>query len=199
MKILVFLSGIFFLLACNEQKVKETIVSNESIIPNVYELKSSKNLSVAGDTVFLSGKKYSGFLYEIYPNTIHTASIESYYDGLLSGVSKKWYENKMMKEERHYNAGKKEGKHLAFWPNGKKKFEFTAKNDAYEGQMTEWTADGKLYHVGNYVNGQEEGSQKMWYENSKIRANYVIRNGKRYGLLGTKNCKNVSDSIFVVR
>lgn len=65
--------------------------------------------------------------------------------------------------------------------------------------MKEWSFDGKLSHLGNFENGQEEGSQKMWYDTGKIRANYVIKNGKRYGLLGTKNCKNVSDSIFIVK
>jgi antitoxin component YwqK of YwqJK toxin-antitoxin module len=59
--------------------------------------------------------------------------------------------------------------------------------------------DGKLIHLANYKNGQEEGTQKLWYDNGKIRANYVIKNGKRYGLLGTKNCINVSDSIFIVK
>ena len=59
--------------------------------------------------------------------------------------------------------------------------------------------EGKLFHLATYKNGQEEGTQKMWYDNDKIRANYYIIDGKRYGLLGTKNCKNVSDSIFIVR
>ncbi|MCX6338150.1 MAG: toxin-antitoxin system YwqK family antitoxin, partial [Bacteroidetes bacterium] len=69
----------------------------------------------------------------------------------------------------------------------------------YEGELSEWTFDGKLIHLAHYIDGQEEGSQKLWYDNGKIRANYVIIKGKRYGLLGTKNCKNVSDSIFIVK
>ena len=80
-----------------------------------------------------------------------------------------------------------------------KRFDFVAKDDEYYGEMKEWTIDGKLFHLAHYVNGQEEGIQKMWYENGKIRANYVIIKGKRYGLLGTKNCRNVSDSIIMVK
>ena len=49
----------------------------------------------------------------------------------------------------------------------------------------------------NYVKGHEEGSQKMYYDNGKIRSNYTIIAGRRYGLLGTKNCVNVADSVFV--
>ena len=98
-------------------------------------------------------------------------------------------------EYREYGLGRKNGKQVAFWENGNKRFEFVAKDDAYEGELKEWTLNGELFHLAHYANGQEEGIQKMWYENGKIRANYVIRKGKRYGLLGTKNCKNVSDSI----
>jgi len=123
----------------------------------------------------------------------------TYEDGLLNGVSKKWYHNKQLMEERYYRYGKKHGSQVAYWENGNKKFEFTAVNDAYEGELKEWTCDGKLFHLAHYKNGQEEGEQKLWYDEGKIRANYVIKDGKRYGLLGTKNCKNVSDSIPVIK
>jgi antitoxin component YwqK of YwqJK toxin-antitoxin module len=199
MKNTIFILTFLLFFACKEQKVKEIVVSNQSIVPKIFELKSSKIVSVVGDTIYFKQEKYSGFLFELYPNNQDTLSIEGYKNGLLNGVSKRWYENKILMEERYFEEGKKNGKHTAFWEDGKKKFQFSTKNDAYEGEMTEWASDGKLYHVGNYVNGQEEGSQKMWYDNGKIRANYVIRNGKRFGLLGTKNCKNVSDSIFVIK
>ena len=46
----------------------------------------------------------------------------------------------------------------------------------------------------NYYNGKEQGSQKVWYNNGKIKSNYVVKDGRRYGLLGTKNCTNVKDT-----
>ena len=48
----------------------------------------------------------------------------------------------------------------------------------------------------NYKNGQQHGSQKVWYLNGKIKSNYVIKDNRRYGLLGTKNCRNVSEEVF---
>jgi antitoxin component YwqK of YwqJK toxin-antitoxin module len=182
---------LLFLLVCSCNKPTETI-------PNHYLLKSAAGISVKNDIVFLTGKKYNGFLLELSPAN-DTLSIEGYRDGLLNGVCKKWYSNKQRKEEREYVGGKKNGKQIAYWENGHKRFEFTAKDDAYEGELKEYSSDGHLFHLGNYVNGQEEGTQKMWYTNGKIRANYVIIKGKRYGLLGTKNCKNVSDSVFSVK
>lgn len=178
-------------LSCNKAK--------ESAIPPVYHLVSEENIVVKNDTVFLKEKKYDGFLYQLSPDEKDTLSIQGFKNGLLSGVSKKWFPNGQLMEERHFLNGKKHGQQIAYWQNGNKRFEFMAKNEAYEGELKEWSSSGHLYHVGNYVNGQEEGTQKMWYENGKLRANYVIVQGKRYGLLGTKNCKNVSDSIFVMR
>lgn len=170
----------------------------EPKVPKIYLQKSSKEITVLNDVVYLNKVKYSGFIFELYPNQ-DTISSEGFINGQLSGICKKWYSNKQLMEERFYTNGKKNGKQQAFLENGNKRFEFDAKNDAYEGKLSEWTWDGKLTHLAHFKDGQEEGSQKLWYANGKIRANYVIIKGKRYGLLGTKNCKNVSDSIFVVQ
>jgi antitoxin component YwqK of YwqJK toxin-antitoxin module len=170
----------------------------EPIVPKTYWLKSSEEITILNDVVYRNKNKYSGFLYELYPNQ-DTISLEGFINGQLSGICRKWYPNKQLMEERSYFNGKKNGKQVAYWENGNKRFEFIAKNDGYEGELSEWTFDGKLIHLAHFNDGQEEGSQKLWYDNGKIRANYVIIKGKRYGLLGTKNCKNVSDSIFVVK
>ena len=114
-------------------------------------------------------------------------------------IQKKYYPNKQLMEYRAFRNEMKNGEQIAYWDNGNKRFEFIAVNDVYEGELKEWDYNGKLFHLAHYKNGQEDGVQKLWYENGKIRANYVIIKGRRFGLLGTKNCKNVSDSIFVVR
>ena len=38
----------------------------------------------------------------------------------------------------------------------------------------------------NYINSKETGSQKLWYETGKIKANYEVINGERFGLIGLK-------------
>jgi antitoxin component YwqK of YwqJK toxin-antitoxin module len=174
--------------SCNEKKSKEFFMQ-----------KSAKNISIINDLVFMNKEKFNGTLFELNQNKKDTVLIEQYKDGLLNGTCKKWYLNNQLMECREYTLGKKNGKQIAYWENGKKRFEFIAKDDAYQGEMKEWSINGNLFHLANFVNGQEEGTQKMWYENGKIRANYVIIKGKRYGLLGTKNCKNASDSIFIVK
>lgn len=114
-------------------------------------------------------------------------------------VVKKFYPDNQLMEIREFRNDMKNGKQIAYWDNGNKRFEYTAKNDVNEGKLMEWDYNGKLFHLAHYKDGQEEGVQKLWYENGKIRANYIILKGRRFGLLGTKNCKNVSDSIFNIK
>jgi antitoxin component YwqK of YwqJK toxin-antitoxin module len=184
--------------SCSKSDSKEDDFKITPIL-QTYTLKTSPSISVLNGIIFLADKKYDGFLYELYPNSKDTVSIEGFSNGFLHGMFKKWYPNGQLAEERTYSLGEKNGEQISYWQNGHKRFEFTAQKDISEGEMREWNSDGRLIHLANYTNGQEEGAQKLWYDNGKIRANYVIKDGKRYGLLGTKNCINVSDSIFVVK
>ncbi len=193
MKIFLSFGVLLLLLSCAQKKENSL---TEAIIPERYTLKSSPTISIHQDTVFLNEKKYSGYVVELDAASLDTLSIQGYLDGLQSGVGKKWYSNGQLMEERSYFKGAKNGLQTAYWENGAKKFEFVAREDAYEGEFKEWNIEGNLIHLAHFENGHENGSQKLWDEEGKIRANYVIVNGKRYGLLGTKNCKNVSDSIF---
>jgi antitoxin component YwqK of YwqJK toxin-antitoxin module len=190
----------FFLLwSCDTRPDKKNIESDNHQIPKKFIAGNSEKIRVASDTVYVKNQLFSGFIYFQNSTNSDTVILSGYKNGLLEGITKKWYSKNKLMEERYYSKGAKNGKQLAFWENGKKRFEFIAKNDVYEGELKEWDVKGSLIHWANFKNGQEEGSQKMWYDNGKIKANYVIRNGKRYGLLGTKNCINVSDSIFVIR
>ncbi len=111
-------------------------------------------------------------------------------------VEKKYFPSGQIREIRHSRNGVRQGLQIAFWENGKKRFEYTAVNDAYEGELKEWAENGQLFHLAHYKNGQEDGVQKMWHQNGKIRSNFVIIKGRRYGLLGTKNCKNINEKLL---
>ncbi len=157
---------------------------------NIKSIKSKKGFFYVNDSLF------SGMIYYLYPNSRDTLKIENYSNGKENGYWFQYYPNQILKEKRFFDKGKKEGEHIGFYENGEKKFLYHLKNDVYEGNSKEWTIDGNLVKDMNYHLGQEQGSQKIWYDNGKIKANYVIKDGRRYGLLGTKNCQNVSDSVF---
>ena len=97
---------------------------------------------------------------------------------------------------RFFKNGEKEGKYEGFYVNGNKNFSFNFLNNEYHGTNSIWSKDGLLIEELNYHHGYEKGSQKTWYLDGKIKSNYVIKNNRRYGLLGTKNCVNASEKVF---
>ena len=194
----VFFLTLLFLFSCTENKgtLIKRVAKN---IPPIYMSNASDGFLLHQDTLWLKNESYNGYVFELALNKIDTLFFAGYINGLLEGEVKKWHPNKQLWEKRWYNAGKKNGLQQSYWENGIKRFEFIANEDVYEGEMKEWAQNGLLVHLANYVNGQEDGTQKSWYSNGKIKSNYFIIKGKRYGLLGTKNCKNVSDSIFNIK
>jgi antitoxin component YwqK of YwqJK toxin-antitoxin module len=195
--VLFFILPAFFC-SCSEKKQDMKISTPEikiaKTVPPVYKNASDTDLSKHHDTIFYKDQFFTGFRYSLYPNN-DTAVLDSYFNGVEEGIQKKWYPNHQLLEERFYINGKKEGTHKAWWPDGKEKMYFTAYNDKYEGEFKEWYSSGLLGKYFHYKNGQEEGSQRLWWDNGSVRANYVIREGKKYGLLGLKTCINPYDSI----
>lgn len=154
------------------------------------------SLTYRGDILFRNGVAFTGKTFSLYAGSVDTAEIRNYYEGKEHGRWKKFYADGKIQESREFDGGRKTGFYVAWWQNGNRKLEYHFDDDEYEGICREWNEHGVLIREMNYAKGHESGTQKMFYDNGKVRANYVIVNGRRYGLLGTKNCVNVSDSVF---
>ena len=136
-------------------------------------------------------KPFSGKIFAIFSQSQDTAFVQSYDQGKEHGLWKQFYANGQIKEFRYYQNGLKTGELKAYWSNGQLKRRCSFKNDLQEGLCQEWSEEGRLMVQMHYHNGYEEGKQQMWHPNGKIRSNYIIKDGRRYGLLGIKNCANV--------
>jgi antitoxin component YwqK of YwqJK toxin-antitoxin module len=139
---------------------------------------------------------FTGVVFSLFNNRKDTSSVSSFLNGKENGIWKKWYAPGKLKEQREFKDGFKAGTCATYWENGNKKELYLFNKDEYDGTCYEWDSNGKVAREMNYAKGHEDGVQKMYYSNGKIRSNYVMVKGRRFGLLGTKNCVNVSDSIF---
>jgi antitoxin component YwqK of YwqJK toxin-antitoxin module len=166
----------------------------EIIIPNQFINRKEQFLSFHQDTLYYQDKKYSGYIYDRFENG-DSAFVGSYLNGVEEGVFKKWYRNNQLGEYRTYHLGKKVGKHVGFWEDGQPKFDFNFIAGELHGESNEWYPNGQAYKAFHYKMGYENGSQKMWWENGVIRANYLVKQGRRYGLIGLKLCMTPQDSI----
>ena len=181
---------LIFLFSCSEQQQG----SDLNFISSAQPVKITQDMVIKNDTLFFKGLRFSGKMFDLYPSN-DTSFTSFYINGLKHGLSKKWFENAELQEIRTYSNGRKQGHQISYWENGHKRFEFHAENDMYQGELREWSAQGNLIHLAHFKDGQEEGVQQLFYDNGIIRANYVIIKGRRYGLLGTKNCKNVTNNL----
>lgn len=163
-------------------------------LPKVHKKVTDPLFRVQQDTVYYDGKYYTGYQFTTDENG-DTTLLYGYFNGVQEGAQKKWYSKGLCAEERLYINGKKEGIQKGWWLNGKLKFYYSAYNNEYNGEFKEWYETGLVAKQFHYVNGQEEGSQRLWWDNQTVRANYVIKNGKKYGLIGLKICVNPYDSI----
>ena len=190
-----------FASSCNNTIKNEDIAHDikpikiEKTVPLVYINSTDNRFSNHQDTVYYGDSFFTGYRYGLY-ETRDTSFIQSYFNGVEEGFQRKWHSNKQLSEERFYINGKKEGLHRGWWPNGKLKFYFTVYNDKYEGEFKEWIDNGLLVKYFHYEDGNEMGSQRLWWGDGTVRANYVIKNGRKYGLLGLKTCINPYDSII---
>ncbi len=164
------------------------------VIPSLNINSSSAHITHQQDRLYFEGQLYSGYIFGLYEDG-DTSFITSFFKGKEQGKSETWYPNGQCMEIRLFDCGKKIGRHCGWWENGKIKFEMNYKADLFEGNQREWNEQGRLFKDCNYKEGYESGAQKYWRPNGALYANYVVRNGRNYGLTGVKNCSNVGDSI----
>lgn len=172
----------------------------QRVVPKVTFETTEQPISRQGALVLNNGTPLSGYMVKHYEDGQLKSKV-GYINGLKEGPAFEYYADGTMKESRNYASNRKHGQHLGWWPNGSQKFDYTFENGLQQGQSLEWFESGQMLRVNTYVNGKEDGPQKMWEMDGKIRANYVVREGHRYGLIGLKNCKSVSNEkgVFTAR
>ncbi|MBL4605878.1 MAG: hypothetical protein JKY02_09535 [Flavobacteriaceae bacterium] len=161
--------------------------------PEFLSLKSdNESLKLDNGTLFYKDVPFYGTL-EQYDAVNETENLCEYVAGKKQGKETKKYLNDTLAEERFYKKGLKVGVHKGFWKNGALKFEYHYnEKGVYHGTFKEWYQNGQALKEFNYINGKENGSQKMWLMNGNIRANYVVKDGERFGLIGLKKCYTVN-------
>ena len=171
---------LFVLTGCAQQ---------QAVIPSLYVSARDGQLQQRSGYLYYYGNRFSGHVYDLYPNG-DTSITTAYYDGREEGWQQQWYSSGEKMEERFYAQGKKQGRHRAWWPDGQPKFIYNFEGDLHEGEAKEWYSNGQPYRDFHYHSGQEDGRQQMWWPDGRLRANYVVKDGEQYGLIGRKLCKN---------
>ena len=131
-------------------------------------------------------KPFSGTLNEHY-DSVHIKSSIQYFNGKQEGTEISYFPNGQKETMRFYTGGEKDSVHTGWWANGNKRFEYHFSSGIYDGNFTEWYEGGKLGKEIIYKKGQEL-SGKGWRENGKLYMSYVMKDGRRYGLVNAQLC-----------
>ncbi len=150
------------------------------------EASDSRVQRVHGMLLF-EGRPFTGAVLE-HDSAGATVSRSKYRDGRRDGESLGWYADGRPMYRRAYARDRETGTHTGWWPDGSVHFIYRYRDGRLEGTAREWFPNGQLYREFNYRAGQEEGAEKMWYPDGLQRANYVVHDGRRFGLPGTKGC-----------
>lgn len=153
--------------------------------------KTDTQLELINGVLYYQNSPFEGLLISKYDDTSYKMKLQ-YIDGRKDGLEEQWYLNGEISQRRMYSQGVKIGNHLGWWEDGVQKFDYHFNEEgAYDGSRKEWYQNGQLVRDFNYANGKEIGSQRMWTDIGKIRANYEVKNGERFGLIGLKKCYTV--------
>jgi len=124
-------------------------------------------------------------------------SATEYRAGLRDGIAEAWYPNGQLQYHREYRRGREEGEHTGWWADGHRHFVYHYHEGLIGGVAREWFPNGRIYREYHYDAGHESGSEKMWYPDGTLRTNYVMRNGRRFGLPGTKGCTGLDTTMVI--
>ena len=172
------------------------ILSCLSCINNTHDkqltLQLDENFKLKNGVLLYKNHPFSGAV-KAFDSLVKATITSPYLKGKKHGEEKKEYDNKQLAEVRFYTNGTKTDIHKGWWENGLQKFEYHFNSEGkYNGKVKEWYNNGQIFKEFHFNNGIEDGSQKMWQSDGKIRANFVTKKGERFGLIGLKKCYSVN-------
>ena len=121
--------------------------------------------------------------------------LTAYHHGRRDGMALTWHADGSLDTVRQYLNGVKVGWHRGYWPNGQRRFAVPFSAGRYDGVLRTWHANGQLHQHRTYIAGAEDGVQRLWAADGRLRANYVVRDGRRYGRLGAQPCLTVKGGV----
>lgn len=99
----------------------------------------------------------------------------------------KW-ENGFIRREEHRLNGELDGDVRGWYADGSPAYRYHFVSGVSEGLQEQWYPSGQPLTRFHHHAGHEAGQQQMWNADGTIRSNYVIKGGRRFGLLGTMGC-----------
>ena len=143
---------------------------------------------------FFEQKLFTGIIVESLPDITRSTQ---YVGGLEEGQQVAEFTAGGIAEQRTYKAGKKNGIHRGWFPDGKDRFYTEFSEDHYSGEHWTWHPNGNVAEFKKYTPDGEILVHKHWRESGQIYRNQVfaVAQKKEAGMPGVKLCNKVKDTV----
>ncbi len=179
-------------IACVQPNKKPAINVPQPIsIPNDTITITNNLLLIDNGYYKLNKQLFSGCIKENYENGGIKALL-SIYKGKQEGWTYEYFEKGQPLNKRYYHLGEKDSIHTAWWDNGNIRFIYHFKNGVYNGSFEEYYYSGKPLKKISYNNGNDSCG-KGWRENGKLFMNYIMKDGRRFGLMNAQPCYSLKN------
>lgn len=156
------------------------------IIPLTIKSDDPRLHLVNGILYYKGSLLFTGIIKQYWPNGKEN-SVTHYMNGKEQGIKETFYPNGLCESKRWYTKGEKDSLNRGWWLNGNIKYEYHFNKGEYEGYFTEWYENGNIMQRILYVKG-EELSGMGWRQSGKLYMNYILKNGRRFGLVNANLC-----------
>nr|WP_299068021.1 toxin-antitoxin system YwqK family antitoxin [uncultured Allomuricauda sp.] len=185
------------LIGCSERKEKptpSTAVDSVFMIPDTLVEKSVLTYNRKISLWTLNSLPYSGFAVSYYPDN----SLKEKF-GILNGKKQdkhiRWYPDGHFKSVADYHKGKLHGE-KKIWSSDSIHVliaHYNYHTGKPHGKQTKWYTTGELFKKMNLNRGKEEGLQQAFRKNGALFANYEAREGRIFGMKKAKLCYSLED------
>lgn len=159
---------------------------NTVVVSSLLVNKTDTALRLINGVYYYRQQLFSGTITDSYETGAKHHEINCY-QGKEEGWTIMYYASGKIAEKRYYQAGEKDSVHTGWWENGSLRFEYHFSKGLYNGNYKEWYSSGAAYKHVHYTNGADEWG-KGWRENGKLFMNYMVREGRRYGIVNSNLC-----------
>jgi antitoxin component YwqK of YwqJK toxin-antitoxin module len=173
--------------ACKKQVSKNTSLSTDIVIYNIFVDKKELKLNQLKGQWFYNKQPFNGYGISVYEND-SLSEKTGFYNGKREGDDLKYFESGSIKRKAFYVNNKLQGKKLNYSKVGGLISESNYLDGKLTGIQKIWFVNGQLAKKRNLKEGKEEGLQQAWLENGVIYVNYEVKNGRIFGMKRANLC-----------
>lgn len=124
------------------------------------------------------------FLHEVVFNRNNSTWYHKDDSSLVSGFVKEYFVDGTLFRQIGLVQGKKQGKQLTFFPDGRLRFEETYRDNKLHGTVRRWSLESgyQLTALLHYRSGKPHGEQKKWYQSGELHKRLHLKDGREEGL-----------------